>query len=267
MASFAPIALTHIYRTPVWGGFRVWQRNLDAFRRAWRFEVGGLVVEPFVLLVGVGFGLGAYISNIGEGISYPHFLAPGVIAAYAMFHATFDATYGAYIRMETHHIYESILFTPLGPEDIVVGEVFWGATRALMSATAVMFVAAIFGLLGSPWAILALPAAYLIGMTFAALAMAMTATASTIGAINNFLTLFILPMFWVSGVFFPLDRLPETVQTAAWVLPLTPAAALVRGLVAGDLSPWMLLWAAELLAFTLFGLWFASRLMRRRLIK
>ena len=258
---------TLVQRTPVWGGFRVWQRNRDAFRRAWRFEVGGIVVEPFVLLVGVGFGLGAYISNIGEGISYPHFLAPGVIASYAMFHATFDAAYGAYMRMETHNIYESMLFTPLGPEDIVMGEVMWGATRALMSAVAVLFVATLFGLVGSPWALLALPAAYLIGMTFSAISMVMTATASTIGSINNFLTLFILPMFWVSGVFFPLDRLPEVVQNAAWALPLTAAATLVRGLFAGELTPWMLLWVAELFAFLLAGLWLASRQMRKRLIK
>ena len=258
---------TMVQRTPVWGGFRVWQRNLDAFRRAWRFELGGLFVEPFVLLLGVGFGLGAYISNLGEGVSYPHFLAPGVIASYAMFHATFDASYGAYMRMETHNIYESMLFTPLGPEDIVIGEVLWGASRGLMSAVAVLFVAAIFGLVSSPWAILALPVAYLIGMTFSAISMVMTATASTIGSINNFLTLFILPMFWVSGVFFPLDRLPEVVQNAAWVLPLTASAALVRGLFAGELTPWMLLWVLELLAFLLVCVWLASRQMRKRLIK
>ena len=258
---------TSIHHTPVARGFRVWQRNRDAFTRGWRFEVGGIIVEPFVLLLGVGFGLGAYISNLGEGVSYPHFLAPGVIASYAMFHATFDAAYGAYIRMETHNIYESILYTPLEPEDIVLGEVMWGATRGLMSATAVLCVAAIFGLVSSPWAILALPAAYLIGMTFSAISMIMTATARTIGSINNFLTLFILPMFWVSGVFFPLDRLPEVVQSAAWILPLTAAAALVRGLFAGELSVWMLLWTVELLAFMLGGLWLASRQMRKRLIK
>lgn len=254
-------------RTPIWGGFRVWQRNRDAFFRSWHVEVGGIVVEPFILLIAVGFGLGAYISNLGEGVSYPRFLAPGVIAAYAMFHATFDSTYGAYMRMESHHIYESILFTPLGPEDIVMGEVMWGATRALMSGAAVLAVAAVFGLLGSPWAILALPVAYLIGMTFAAAAMVMTATATTIGAMNNFFTLFILPMFWVSGVFFPLDRLPEIVQRLAWILPLTPAAALVRGLADGALTLWMLLWAAELLAFLVAFLWIASYFMRRRLIK
>ena len=149
----------------------------------------------------------------------------------------------------------------------MVGEVLWGATRGLMSAIAVLAVAAIFGLVSSPWAILALPVAYLIGMTFGAISMVMTATASTIGSINNFLTLFILPMFWVSGVFFPLDRLPEVVQNAAWALPLTASAALIRGLFAGELTPWMLAWVAELLAFLVVGLWLASRQMRRRLIK
>ena len=260
-------AIPYVQRTPVWGGFRVWQRNRDAFLRGWHLEIGGLIVEPFVMLIAVGFGLGAYISNLGEGVSYPHFLAPGVIASFAMFHATFDSTYGAYMRMESHHIYESILFTPLGPEDIVIGEVLWGATRALMSATAVLAVAMGFGLITSPWALLTLPVAYLIGLTFAANAMVATSTISTIGAMNNYFTLFILPMFWVSGVFFPLERLPGIVQNLSWVLPLTPATALVRGLAAGELTPWMLAWAAELMAFLVASLWLASYFMRRRLIK
>jgi lipooligosaccharide transport system permease protein len=190
-----------------------------------------------------------------------------VVAAYAMFHATFDSTYGAYLRMEAHHIYEAILFTPLGPEDIVVGEVMWAATRGLLSGTVVLLVATIFGLVDSPLALLAIPAAYLIGLMFASIAMLMTATASTIGAMNNFFTLFILPMFYVSGVFFPLDQVPRAVQLAARFLPLTPAASLTRGLVSGDLSWLTLLWLGQILAYTLVALVIASRLMRRRLIK
>ena len=252
--------------TVVWGGFRVWQRNRDAFLRAWKVEVGGITIEPFIMLVAIGFGLGAYIQDIGD-LSYAEFLAPGVIASYAMFHAAFDASYGAYLRMETHHIYEAILFTPLGPEDIVVGEVMWSGTRAVVSATAVLVAAAMFGLVSSPLAVLAIPCAYLIGLMIASIAMILTATATTIGAMNNFFTLFILPMFYVSGVFFPLDRLPQGVQVASWALPLTPSAALVRGLVAGDTSWLMVLWALELLAYTVVGLWLASFFMRRRLIK
>lgn len=252
--------------TVLWGGFRVWQRNRDAFLRSWRVEVGGLTVEPFIMLVALGFGLGSYIQDFGES-NYASFLAPGIVASYAMWHSTFDSTYGAYLRMETHHVYEAMLFTPLGPEDIVMGEVLWSATKGTMSSAFALLVAVIFGLIESPLAILALPTAFLIGLMFAAIAMILTATATTIGAMNNFYTLFILPMFWVGGVFFPLERLPEAVQRASWVLPLTPAVALVRGLMTGDLTWWMLAWTAELSAFGLVALFAASYLMRRRLIK
>ena len=74
-------------------------------------------------------------------------------------------------------------------------------------------------------------------------------------------------MFWVSGVFFPLDRLPDGVQTASWALPLRPAVELIRGLMTGDTSPWMLLWALELIAFYIVALKIASFFMHRRLIK
>ena len=53
----------------LWGGFRVWQRNRDAFLRSWRVEVGGLAVEPFIMLVALGFGLGSYIQDFGD-LSY-----------------------------------------------------------------------------------------------------------------------------------------------------------------------------------------------------
>ena len=255
-----------LQRTVIWGGFRVWQRDRDAFLRAWRVEVGGIAVEPFIFLAAIGFGLGAFIEGIGDQ-SYAEFLAPGLMAGYAMFHATFDSSFGAYLRMETHHIYEAVLFTPLGPEDIVVGEVMWSATRAVLSSTSVLVAAAMFGLVGSPLAVLAIPCAYLIGLTIASIAMNLTATAKTIGSMNNFFTLFILPMFNVGGIFFPLDRLPEWVQTAAWFLPITPAVHLVRGLVEGDTSWLMVLWALELVAFTVVALWLASVLMRRRLIR
>ena len=254
-----------IQGTVLWGGFQIWQRNRFAFRRSWRVEVGGIAVEPFIMLVAIGFGLGSLIADLGD-LSYAEFLAPGVIASYAMFHATFDSTYGAYLRMETHHIYEAVLVTPLGPEDIVVGEVMWAATRAVMSGTAVLVVAASFGLIGSPLAILAIPCAFLIGVMMASIAMMLTATAKTIGAMNNFFTLFVLPMFWVGGVFFPLERLPDGVQVFSWALPLTPSVALVRHLATGDLTWWMFAWTLELVAYGSVALWLATRLMRRRLI-
>jgi lipooligosaccharide transport system permease protein len=255
-----------VQNTVLWGGFRVWQRNRDAFLRSWQVEVGGIAVEPFLMLIALGFGLGVYVESF-DGLPYAQFVVPGVLASYAMFHATFDSTYGAYLRMDTHHIYEAILFTPLGPEDIVLGEVLWGATRAVLTGAAVLVAALVFALVESPLALLAIPAAYLIGVAFASIAMVLTAAAKSIGTMNNFFTLFLTPMFLFSGVFFPLDRLPESVQVLVWVLPLTPAVALVRGLITGEASWLMGVWVLQLLGFSLSAFWLAARLMRRRLMK
>lgn len=255
-----------LQRTVFWGGFRVWQRNWDAFKRAWKVEVGGYTVEPFVMLVTLGFGLGHYIGDI-DGLSYAQFLAPGVIASYAMFHATFDSTFGSYIRMETNNIYEAVLFTPLEPVDIAFGEIMWSATRATLAGITVLFAATLFGLVTSPFAILAIPVAFLTGFMIASIGMNLTATATTIGAMNNFFTLFTLPMFYVSGIFFPMDQLPDLVQRFAWFLPLTPAASLTRGLVTGDLSATMILWVGQMVLYSTIAYLTASYLLRRRLIK
>jgi len=257
---------TQLQRTVVWGGFRVWQRNWDAFKRAWKVEIGGYTVEPFIMLVTLGFGLGKYVDDI-DGLSYAQFLAPGVVASYAMFHATFDSTFGAYIRMETNNIYEAVLFTPMEPADITLGEIMWSATRATIAGIAVLFAATLFGLIGSPFAILAIPVAFMTGFMIASIGMNLTATATTIGAMNNFFTLFILPMFYLSGIFFPTDQLPDLAQKVAWFLPLTPAASLIRGLVTGDLSLMMIAWAAQMILYSTVAYLTASHFLRKRLIK
>ena len=127
--------------------------------------------------------------------------------------------------------------------------------------------AACFGLISSPLAVLAIPCAHLIGLMVASIALVLTAAASTIGAMNNFFTLFIIPMFYVSGVFFPLDHVPHIVKMLSRALPLTLAAALTRGLVSADLTWSMVLWELQLLAISVVALCVASFFMHRRLIK
>lgn len=252
--------------TAIMGGFRVWQRNLDAFLRGWKVEIGGIAIEPFIILIAMGFGLGSYIEDFGD-LTYAEFVAPGLLASYAMWHASFDSTFGAYLRMETHHVYDAILFTPLGPLDIVIGEAIWSASRSVLTGSALLLAATIFGLVSSPLALLALPTAFLVGLAFAAISMTITATVKTVGSINNFFTLIITPMFFFSGVFYPTGRLPETVQIVSWSLPLTASVALIRGFLTGNISWWMIVWILELLFITGVFCWLSTILLRRRLIK
>ncbi|MDP2931946.1 MAG: ABC transporter permease [Chloroflexota bacterium] len=247
-----------------WRFIRVWQRNRDVFFKLWRPEITGFVVEPIIIILTMGLGLGAFIGSIGQE-SYIQFIAPGIIASYAMFSATFECTYGSFVRMEYQKTYDAIIATPLNVEDVIVGEIFWGATRALMTGTAITIIAAIFGLVSSPWALLIPPLSFLQGLMFGSIALFFTSMTPAIYSFNYFFTLFVTPMSFFSGVYFPLDQFPQIVQTISWVLPLTPVTYLTRALVSGNIHPG-LLWS--LLLIVGIGVVFfmvALVTMRRRL--
>ena len=149
---------------------RVWQRNRDVFFKLWQSEIPGFFAEPLLVLLAMGLGLGAYVV-LEEGERYVEFIAPGIVAAYAMFSASFECTYGSFIRMEYQKTYDAIITTPLNIEDVVAGEILWGATRSTITAFVVLLVISAFGLVSSPWALLALPLAVLAGLMFSSIAL------------------------------------------------------------------------------------------------
>jgi lipooligosaccharide transport system permease protein len=249
-----------------WRFIRVWQRNRDVFFRLWHSEAPGSIAEPVIVLIAFGMGLGSYVGLI-EGQEYMGFIAPGIIAAYAMFSASFECTYATFIRMEHQYTYDAILATPLSVEDITAGEVFWGATRSLITGGIILVIAAVFGLGPSPWAILVLPVLFLEGLMFASMAIFFTSIVPAIYTFNYYFTLFITPMFFISGVFFPLTSFPEIIQTLSWVSPLTSAVYIVRALFQGGMPPNLWLALGIMVTFTVvfFGISLAT--MRRRLTK
>ena len=246
--------------------FRVWQRNRDVFLALSSSEIPGLIAEPLLVLLAMGIGLGAYVGLI-DGQDYMEFIAPGIIAAYGMFSASFECTYGSFVRMDYQKTYDAIIATPLSIEDVVAGEIFWGATRALINTSAVLLIATAFGLVHTPMALLTLPMGLLSGLMFASIAFTFTSIAPGISTFNYFFTLFITPMFYFSGVFFPLDHFPPIVQRLSWIAPLTPVAKVTRSLVQGELEL-SLLWAlALILGITVVFFRLSLVLMRRRLLK
>lgn len=245
--------------------WRVWQRNWDVFMRLWRVELWPGFLEPVIILLAMGFGLGAFVQPIA-GQSYLQFIAPGLVASSAMFSATFECTYGSFIRMSFQKTYDAILATPVMVEDVVTGEVLWGATRALFSGGVVLIVITAFGLVRSPAAILIFALLFLQGMGFSTLSLFFTGLAPSIYTFNYYFTLFITPLFFFSGIFFPLEQLPPVFQTISWFTPLTHVVNLFRALVLGEAS-WGLAWdLAWLAVFAALFLALCQLVMRRRLL-
>ena len=247
-----------------WRFIRLWQRNRDVFFSLWHSEAPGFIIEPVIVLLAMGLGLGPYVGLI-DGQQYIEFIAPGIIAAYAMFSASFECTYGSFVRMEYQKTYDAIIATPLSVEDVIAGEIFWGATRSFMTGTMILVVAAAFQLVPSAWAILIPIVCFLEGIMFSAIAVFYTSLVPYIYSFNYYFTLFITPMFLFGGVFFPLSSFPKIVQTVSWIIPLTPAAHLIRGLINGDLQLGLVYALAPIIIYSVVFFSISLVTMRRRL--
>jgi len=252
-------------KLPSWRLVKVWQRNRDVFFRLWRSEVPGSVAEPIIILLAMGLGLGAYVGMV-NGQQYIEYIVPGIVASYAMFSASFECTYGSFVRMEYQKTYDAILATPLSIEDVIAGEIFWGATRSLMTGSIILAIAAAFHLVHSYWALLIPPVSFLQGMMFASIAMVFTSFAPAIYSFNYYFTFFMTPMFFFSGVFFPLSSFPQIVQTLSWIAPLTSVVHITRALFNGEIR-FALVYPLALIIGLAAVFFFTSMItMRRRLI-
>ncbi len=245
---------------------RVWQRNASTYARVWVGNLLGHLADPVFYLAVLGYGLGSVMPPI-DGMSYASFLATGVIAGAAMSSACFETSYGSFLRMRHQGTFESIIATPVSVADVAGGEILWAATKGLI-ATVATFVVAVALLLVSPgwWIVPAVGVVLLQGLFFGGAALAVTARARSLEALNHFYALFIMPVLFLSGVFFPLERLPAALQWGAAVSPLTHAVHLIRPLAAGQIPPawWLeLLW---ILAASIVGVGAGVLSLRRTMI-
>jgi len=249
--------------------FRILQRNGQVLRRTWQVNFLPPILEPVLYLLAFGAGLGLLVGDVsysGEPVSYVAYIAPALIAINIMYNGFFENTYASFVRMYYQKTYDAIMATPLNLDEIVTGEIVWGAVKSLIATILMVAVISFFRLLVYPQALLIVPLAFLGGLAFGSLAMCFTAVVPQIEVFNFPIFLFITPMFLFSGTFFPLETLPHWAQTLAQVLPLTHLVAIVRALAMGKLQAQLLLSLLYLIIFSALTFVLAILLMRRRLI-
>ncbi|MEE9276159.1 MAG: ABC transporter permease [bacterium] len=252
-------------QAPSHRALRVWTRHLVQYRSFYLAEWAGNLGEHFLYLLAFGYGLGRLIPFL-EGLTYAQFIGPGLVVSIAMWSSSYESTYGAYSRMRISRTYEAMLSAPLSVGDVILGDLLWAATRALIGATLMMIVLAFFGLIGSLWGLAALPVVFLEGLMFASLGIMAAALAPSYAFFNFHFSVVVMPMFFFAGTFFPLKGLPHWVQVFSSVLPLTHAVKLVRGLIIygrADDAAWHLF---VLLAFTAVFFAAACAVISRRLV-
>jgi lipooligosaccharide transport system permease protein len=220
-------------------GARFWPvvlRNWLVWRKLAVASVLGNIAEPLITLVAFGYGLGSLIGRI-DGRPYVEFLASGSIAVSAALAATFEALYSAYSRMQVQKTWDSIMNAPIGLRDVLLAEMLWAAFKSLFTVTAILGVMLALDISRSPMLLLAWPILLLTGITFSCIALIFNALARGYDFFTYYFTLFLTPMMFLSGVFFPRDNLPALLYQASGWLPLTQAVELVRPLFLGRWPP------------------------------
>jgi lipooligosaccharide transport system permease protein len=223
--------------------WKVWRRNLDVFLKTAKVNFFPSLLEPIIYLAAFGLGLGGFIPSI-NGQPYINFLAPALVGIAIMNGSFFECTFGSFVRMYYQKTFDAIVATPVSVEEVVAGELLWGATRATINAVIVLAVIAIASLfttpplITTPFALLVPLIAFFGGLLFSAIAMCFTAAAPNIDFFNYPTFLFITPMLFLCGTFFPLASLPVAAQGVAMaVLPLTYVVTITRASVAASVEP------------------------------
>jgi lipooligosaccharide transport system permease protein len=249
---------------------RVWQRNLMVYRQTWKISFVPPLLEPILYLLAFGAGLGVLVGHIryqGIDISYIAFIAPALLAINIMNNAFFESTYASFVRMYYQKTFDAMMATPLSVEEIIAGEIFWGATKAVIATTIMLTVISLFGLISYPEGLLIIPLAFIGGIAFGSIGMFFTGIVPTIELFNLPIFLFITPMFLFGGTFFPIENLPEWARFIAVLLPLTHLVNMTRSLSVGMIDLSLLTGLFYLLACCLFFFPLALYKMKRRLIK
>jgi lipooligosaccharide transport system permease protein len=249
-------------------GAALFERNARAHRSHFLVIFSGFF-EPLFYLLSMGVGLGHFVGKVpgpnGELVSYASFIAPALLATAAMNGAIYDSS-SVFWKMKYMKLYDSVLSTPLGPIDVAVGETAWALFRGLLYAIAFLTTVSVLGLVHSPWAVLALPSALLVGFAFAGMGIA-GATFMRNWQDFEFLNLIQLPMFLFSATFYPLSVYPGWLQIVVRCTPLYNAISLVRGLMLGAVGWYQLVNVLYLLLFGAIGVSIAQRRVGKLLLK
>jgi lipooligosaccharide transport system permease protein len=245
--------------------FAVWYRHQKCYMK--HLVANGLppFMEPLLFLFALGIGLGKYIASM-EGMSFMSFIAPAMMATTSLFTASFETTYGAFVRLEYQKTYHNILSTPVTFRDIYIGELLWCGSKGFLFSLSVLIVISLFGLVQYPLGLLTPFVGFFNAIAFGIIGFFVTGFVRNINNFNLYMTGVLTPVFYFAGTFFPLEQMPPAVQKVAQAIPLTHAVIIMRSLAQNQCDVSLLWHFFLILAIPLPFVFFSYRTLRRRLI-
>lgn len=208
----------------------LWLRQV---RRYWRSgsRLLGTLGQPILLLLALGYGIGAIYRRAGEG-NYLQFLVPGIITQTVLLSGIF---WGIIILQDKRFGFLSeMLVAPVSRTKILLGSATGGATISILQGLIVFAISSILGFRPYDWALV--PAAFLV---LVLMCVALTCFGAGIASmvddfqgfqgINNLL---VMPMFFLSSALYPLNHVPTALRIVSEINPVSYMVDALRDLLA-----------------------------------
>jgi len=212
------------------------------YRRTWRATVFSSFVLPLFYVLAMGVLLGGFIdagsARLEGAPSYLAFVAPGLVASYAMQVVIGETTWPVLGMLKWDRTFHAMTASPLSVPDIVAAHLLFVAFRTATTCGVFLLVMAPFGIFSS-WlgVLLAWPVTVLVGLGFGGVMHAYSSTVRGEEAFAPVFRLLVVPLFLFSGAFFPIANLSPVLEWVARVTPLWQGVDLTRMLVLGHVRP------------------------------
>lgn len=205
-------------------------RNWTVYKKDLIANISPTVADPALILISLGFGLGGYLTNV-EGMSYINYLAPGLTVATALFTSFFESSYGFYVRMTFENVFKAMLTTPIGVKEVVFGELIWVALKGAAMSMGVAIVLALCGFMVNPYLIPMLAVVgFLVALPCGAMGLLSTAFVRNMNQFQSVYSFVIAPLYFLSGIFFPIPQMSAPVRFVAEFFPLIHGVRLAQAL-------------------------------------
>ncbi len=206
----------------------LWKRELVRFVRD-RQRLFGAIGQPLVFWLLVGSGLDASFLPAGyaKGMSYLEYIYPGTLMLILLFTAIFSTI--SVVEDRREGFLQSVLVAPISRTGLVLGKVLGGTTMALLEG--LLFLVFAFHL-GIPLSLQALVSTvgllFLVALGLTGLGFAIAWRMESTAGFHAIMNLFLLPMWLLSGAFFPVSGAPAWLGWMMRVNPLTYGMAGLR---------------------------------------
>jgi ABC-2 type transport system permease protein len=238
--------------------YTIWYRDLLRFLRD-RARIISSLGQPLLFLIVFGNGLAPVVAAGMGGVDFRAFLFPGILSMAVLFTAVFSAVSIVWDR--EFGFLKEVLVAPVSRTAVALGKVAGGSTTALIQGLLIMLLAPLVGVRFTlPQVLTLVVMMILVAATMTSFGILIAARMRSMEGFHMMMNFLLMPMFFVSGAFFPLRQVPLWMEWLARVDPVTYGVDAMRqtalqGLVPEPILRMLILHPLEVNLIALIAFW------------